>query len=179
MFKTLTSMAAFVGCATILSAQVVADAYKVTYFSNAHTIDAPDATVQVTNAGTNGAADICPYFFVFDQNQEMSECCECQLSANGLTTFSVDNALTANPLTGVTLKRGTIKIVALSCTAGQPSPGVRAWATHIQNNFAITEGVFPDAGLSAAELTRLENDCNAIEEVGSGHGFCYCPNNGA
>ncbi len=176
MFRTLTFVAAFAGCAAILSAQAIdPDSYKVTYFSNAHTADAPDATVQVTNAGTNGTEDICPYFFVFDQNQEMSECCACELSANSLTTFSVNANLTSNPLTGVVLNRGTIKILTFSCTTGQLNPGVRAWATHIQNNFAITESDFQDAGLSAKELTRLLNDCDAILEVGSGHGFCYCP----
>jgi hypothetical protein len=176
MFRTLTLVAALAGCAAILSAQAIdPDTFKVTYFSKANTAGAPDATVQVTNAGTNGQEDICPYFFVFDQNQEMSECCACEVSANGLATLSVNDNLTSNPLTGVTLHEGTIQIVTFSCTTGQTNPGVRAWATHIQNNGAITEDEFRDAGLSAKELTRLLNDCAAMVAVGSGHGFCYCP----
>jgi hypothetical protein len=176
MFKTLTLLAAFMGCSTILSAQAAnPDTFKVTYFSNANTAGAPDATVQVTNVGTDNAQNLCAFFFVFDRNQEISECCVCPVSANGLLTLSVNENLTSNPLTGKVLKEGTIQIVSFACT-GLIAPGVRAWSTHIQKgNFAVTETPFSDAGLSAGQFTSLSNKCNGIVLDGSGSGICYCP----
>jgi hypothetical protein len=73
VFKALTLMAAFAGCATILSAQAIdPDTFKVNYFSHAN-VQGPDGTVRITNAGTSGG-NLCADIYVFDPNQELSEC---------------------------------------------------------------------------------------------------------
>ena len=160
-----------------------ADTLKVDYFANANTAGAPDATVRLTNPGT-AAGNVCANVFVFDAAQELSECCSCFLSPDGLRTLSVNTDLTHNPLTGVTLTGGVIKVVSSTLTSGacpaypyalNPIPALRAWATHIQNvSFAETETASQDATLSAQEVQRLDAECHAIALDGSGAGQCTC-----
>ncbi len=159
-----------------------ADTLKVDYFANANTAGAPDATVRITDPNTNGG-NICASIFVFDANQEMSECCSCLQTPDGLQTFSVNANLTNNPLTGVILSGGLIKIVSTTTVGGicplptkfTPVAAVRAWATHIQNvSYTETETASQDATLSSAEVSRLETECSAINTDGSGSGICSC-----
>jgi hypothetical protein len=180
MFKTLTLVAAFAGCATILSAQAIdPDTFKVNYFNNGNST--PDETIQLTNVGTTAGGNICADIYVFDPNQELSETCSCFLSPDGLRTLSVNTDLLSNPLTGVPLTSGTIKIVSATdpttCakypTSPKPTAGLRAWGTHVYDS-AITETDFLDAGLSAAELSALGAQASAAKLVGSGRGVCSC-----
>jgi hypothetical protein len=159
-----------------------ADVFKVDYFSNANTAGAPDGTVRVTNPGT-AAGNVCASIFVFDPYQEMSECCSCLVTPDGLRTLSVNTDLTKNPLTGVVLSTGVIKIISTIPVAGlcplptvvNSTPAIRAWVTHIQNGtYAITETNASDATLSVNEVTTLQRDCTAIKLDGSGHGVCSC-----
>ena len=159
------------------------DTLKIDYFANANTAGAPDATVRLTNPGSAGGG-VCANIYVFDSFQEMSECCSCYISPDGLRTLSVNTDLTSNPLTGVTLNTGAVKIVSNVATSTFcPVPtksntifgGVRAWATHIQNsNFTVTETASQDATLSSAEVSRLNAECSAISLDGSGRGICSC-----
>src|SRR5579872_920554 len=107
------------------------DTLKVDYFANANTSGAPDATLRITNPGTaqnvGGSsgqvpANVCAYIAVFDPFQEMSECCGCLLTPDGLRTLSVNTDLTSNPLTGVTLQNGVIKIVSTLAFNGNSCP---------------------------------------------------------
>lgn len=159
-----------------------ADTLKVNYFSNANTSGAPDGTVRITNPGT-AAGNVCASIFVFDPDQELSECCSCLTTPDGLRTLSVNTNLTGNPLTGVILSTGVIKIVSTipvggSCplpTTVNSEPALRAWATHIQNgSYAETETASQDATLSAGEAARLAAQCYAIKLDGSGRGVCTC-----
>ncbi len=163
-----------------------ADVLKVDYFSNANTSGAPDGTVRIDNPGTSGGS-LCAAIFVFDVNEEMSECCSCYVSPDGLRTLSVDADLTSNPLTGTSLTGGVIKIVSTiagpdkSCPSPTssanlvPTPAVRAWATHIQNtSYTITETASQDATLSSTEEGNLASECRSIHNVGSGSGICSC-----
>ncbi len=168
------------------------DTLKVDYFANANTAGAPDGTVRLTNPGTiqsvsgtggYNSVNICAAIYVFDPNQELSECCSCFLSPDGLRTLSVNVDLTGNPLTGVVLGTGLIKVVSTPTyknycplpTSLYPTPAIRAWATHIQNsNFAITETASQDATLSSAEVSRLQAECYAIQLDGSKKGVCTC-----
>jgi hypothetical protein len=157
-----------------------ADTLKVDYFSNANTATAPDGTLRITNPGTEGnsAGNVWTAIYVFDPNQELSECCECFLSPDDLRTLSVNADLTSNPLTGNVLTNGLIKIVSTTgpnAAKLYPTPAIRAWTTHIQNStFAVTETASQDATLSATEVTRLQRECSAILVDGSGHGICTC-----
>ncbi len=159
-----------------------ADTLKVDYFANANTAGAPDATVRITNPNSGGG-NVCASIFVFDAAQEMTECCSCLETPDGLQTFSVNANLTNNPLTGVILSGGLIKIVSTTPVDGTcplpttftPVAAVRAWATHIQNSsYSITETASQDATLSTAEVGKLENECSAINIDGSGSGVCSC-----
>ena len=158
-----------------------ADTLKVDYFANANTPGAPDGTARLDNPGTAGG-NVCASIFVFDPNQELSECCSCLLTPDGLRTLSVDTDLTGNPFTGVILSTGVIKVVSTIPVAGacplptkvNSEPAVRAWETHIQTGNAITETASQDATLSTGEVTRLQAECYAVQLDGSGHGVCTC-----
>jgi hypothetical protein len=159
-----------------------ADTLKVDYFANANTAGAPDGTVRLDNPGT-AAGNVCASIFVFDPNQELSECCSCLLTPDGLRTLSVNTDITGNPLTGVVLSTGLIKFVSTIPVAGacplptkvNSEPALRAWVTHIQNgSFQETETGSVDATLSAGEVSRLAAQCFAIALDGSGKGICTC-----
>jgi hypothetical protein len=158
------------------------DTLKVDYFSNAHSSD-PDGTVRITNAGTSGG-NLCAAIFVYDALQELTECCSCAVTPNGLQTLSVDKNLLDNPLNGISPTTGSIRIVSTTPVGGvcplpvtgkiTPTAGLRAWATHIQSSSRITETASQDATLSSAELGLLEADCRAVALVGSKQGICTC-----
>src|ERR1700685_1032606 len=173
-------------CAGTAAAQTTppADTLKVDYFSNANTSGAPDGTLRLDNPGT-APGNVCANIFVFDASQELSECCSCFLSPDGLRTLSVNTDLTSNPLTGSssTLNGGVIKIVSTTLTVGacplptnlNPIPALRAWTTHIQNvTFSETETAAQDATLSTGEVSRLKAECTAVKLDGSGAGICSC-----
>ena len=122
--------------AGVASAQ---DVYKVNYFSN-NAGTAPDATVRIDNPGLT-YGNLCAMVYVFDADQQMTECCGCVETHNGLRTLSVRNNLTSNPLTGVRSSNGVIKIVSAAVNNSPcdptsnvtPKANLRAWVTHIQN----------------------------------------------
>jgi hypothetical protein len=169
--------------------------YAVTYYSN-NTPGLPDESVRVVNTGLigdplnpNGDADICVNFYVFDAGQELSECCSCLETADALLVASVQNDLTANPLTGVHNKAGVIKITATFPTSSGCSPTsygilptnevMAGFGSHLQ---AATLGVSPtetnliNRPLSWNELNSLQSSCDfAANVLGSGQGVCTCP----
>jgi hypothetical protein len=159
--------------------------YRVDYFANANTAGAQDATLRLDNDGAHAASNLCADIFIFDSDEEMSECCACLETPDGLRTLSVNADLTANPLTGEVLNTGVIKIVPVAPSAGTcPDPyyisaaagaEIQSWTTHIQNTtFAVTETASQVSVLSSVEETNLARQCGAIERVGSGRGICSC-----
>jgi hypothetical protein len=171
---------------------LAAGLFSVNYFANNGVSGAPDATVRVTNPGT-ADENICAMVYVFDNDQQLSECCGCLETPDGLRTFSVTKDLTSNPLTGVISKTGDVKLLAwpvndspcnptLITVDGAMAPAATnyldAWGTHIQNKvgtaYPITESAFSNASLSAGELVNLALDCYFIQRLGSGHGICSC-----
>jgi len=178
------------------------DVYKVNYFAN-NVSGAPDQTVRIDNPGTDSTANLCAMIYVFQNDQQMTECCGCEVTSNGLRTLSVTNDLTAHPLTGISAKplNGVIKIVSAAVNGGGlttpcdptgglvfpglsaenvvPTPSIRAWGSHNQNKvgtaYPVTETEFTDATLSLDELdTNLEETCVFTQHLGSGHGVCSC-----
>jgi len=160
------------------------DVFKVNYFSN-NAAPAPDATVRIDNPGLT-YGNLCAMIYVFDADQQLSECCGCIETHNGLRTLSVRSNLTSNPLTGVVSRNGVIKIVSAAVnnspcdpTAnGKPTANLRAWVTHIQNPvgtaYPITETESSDSKLGATELANLQAQCSFINILGSGQGICSC-----
>jgi len=168
--------------AGVASAQ---DVYKVNYFANNGVGAAPDATVRIDNPGLT-YGNLCAMVYVFDADQQLTECCGCVETHNGLRTLSVRRNLTSNPLTGVLSTNGVIKIVSAAVNNSpcdptsnvSPKANLRAWGTHIQNAvgtaWPITETEFSDSTLGATELANLQAQCAFVNILGSGHGICSC-----
>jgi hypothetical protein len=176
--------------------------YFVTYYSNANTAGAPDATVRVINDGTQATQDIegnlngtlWAGIYIFDDSQEMRSCCACSITSDGLLSESVNRELTSDEFTGRgEMTRGVIKILSSSSsdpTNPVPAPGLRAWGTHIQGAAVATDGKikqaavtgpwyvtetkFADGNLSKTELLNLGQTCSFGLTIGSGYGLCAC-----
>jgi hypothetical protein len=161
--------------------------YFTTYFSNANTPGAPDATLYLVNDGDSSTSQsegqpnglMGAVILVFDDSQELQECCGCLISADGLLTESVNYELTANTLTGRPVTRGVIKVIGYSFPAGIViAPGLRGSMTHIQagqnGNYYTTEAPLADSNLSSPELNALEQLCDFTFTLGSGQGLCSC-----
>ncbi len=139
--------------------------YFVTYYSYANTSGAPDQTVRIINDGDTGG-NLWAAFYVFDDSEELQECCACQITPDGLLSESVNKNLTSNPLTGRFPTRGVIKVISSASgddTNTKPTPGLRAWATHTQDcpkpTYYVTETPFADGNLTASEQTLLQQLC--------------------
>ena len=156
----------------------------VSYFDATSGID---STIRVTNPGTTGQ-DLCAMVYVFDQDQQMSECCGCLVSQDGLLTLSLKKDLLSNPLTGVASTSGTLMLVSgqqLSsggCNASTVTPAgtVVAWVTHLpqSKSGALTsaEVPFSTSPLSTTLSSSLQAQCSFIQQLGSGQGLCGCGN---
>lgn len=177
------------------SAQNGQDWYKLSYFSNNGVSGAPDATVRIDNPGSSveaiGAESsdvyLCAMIYVFDNDQQLTECCGCLITPDGLRTLSVSKDLTSNPLTGVVSNNGVIEMVSTlpnnepcdPTTNWEPVVALRAWASHVQNKvgsaYPITETPFSGATLSEGEAhDNLIDQCFFAQRLGSGHGVCSC-----
>jgi len=143
--------------------------YFTTYFSNANTANAPDATIRAINDGDTGA-NLYASIYVFDDSEELTQCCSCFITPDGLLSESVNRNLTANPLTGIKPTRGVIKIISSSTEAdvttnfapNTPVSGIRAWATHVQkltSGYAVSETTLADSNLVPSEQLLLEQLC--------------------
>jgi hypothetical protein len=161
--------------------------YIVNYFTNANTDGAPDGTMQLSNDGAFGHASICAAIYVLYPDEEMTECCDCKITPDGLNTFSINVNLTSNPLVGIPATAGMIKVVATATTSGTCptyptsvtlASGIMGWGTHVlglsTGGYAITETPAQAATISTTELASLEAGCSAIRGVGSHHGLCSC-----
>src|ERR1035437_2498166 len=137
--------------------------YFVTYFSN-NVAGAPDETVRLINDGDTGG-NLWAAFYVFDDRQELQECCACVITPDGLLSESVQKNLTANPITSRVPKVGVIKVISSASndpTATKPTAGLRGWATHMQHPgaaYSDTETRLADSNLSAGEQALLQNLC--------------------
>jgi hypothetical protein len=161
------------------------DVFRINYFSNANVAGAPDATVRIDNPGLT-YGNLCAMVYVFDADQQLTECCGCIETHNGLRTLSVNGNLTSNPLIGIRSNAGVIKVVSAAVNNSPcdptsnvaPTPNLRVWATHIQNKvgtaYPITETESSDSTLGATELANLQAQCAFIGILGSGHGVCSC-----
>ncbi len=195
---TLVTLSLLTAGLGVASAQ---DVFRINYFSNANTSGAPDATVRIDNPGVTGGS-LCAMIYVFDYDQQLAECCGCEESHNNLHLLSVNANLTSNPLTGVTLQNGVIKVVSAAVNNSPcdptsnvtPTPNLRVWVTHIQNPigtdppakagakpkvfaptaYPTTETESSDATLGATELSNIQAECSFIAILGSGHGICSC-----
>ncbi len=67
----------------------------------------------VSNQQCGSETDLCAFFYVFDDDQEMGECCGCGITPNELYTASVKNDLTADWGLGVNdAQSGVVQIIS-------------------------------------------------------------------
>ncbi len=167
--------------------------YYVTYYSNAiHSDGVRDQVVRLINDGDT-AADLWASFYVFDDSQEMQECCSCQVTPDGLTSESVETNIIPHTLTGQVKSRGVIKIISSSIAAAgptnftnAPTPGLRVWSTHTQRDtptsgaYYTSETQAAPANLASSEEKVLETLCYYVYVLGGdGPGICSCTPEGA
>ena len=148
-----------------------------------------DGSLYITNpgltAGDPSAGNLCAMIYVFDQHQELEECCGCSVSDSGLRTLSLTNDLTANPLTGVPPAAGEIMMIPSDigpnpqCDPGSLAPtGVLdAWQTNVQSVPAsptLTEATMDSVPLTQGNEAFLAGLCGYLETLGSGSGTCSC-----
>jgi hypothetical protein len=176
--------------------------YFTTYYSSANTANAPDATLRIINDGGaqlefgpiqqgpqqpgGPSAALWASIYVFDDSEELTECCSCLVTPDGLLSESVNKNLTANPIRGILNTRGVIKVISSANEAdvntgfasNSPVAGMRVWATHIEGTkvtlspgkpvipvvsgpFFVTETLAADSNLVffGPEQTLLENLC--------------------
>jgi hypothetical protein len=162
--------------------------FALSYFSNAHTTNAPDGTLRLVNDGTlsdaSPAGDLCASIYVFDSSEELNECCSCRITPNGILSLSVNTNLTSNTLTGRLPTRGVVKVVSSKLSGGScdarvvaPQTGIRGWITHVQKGtttYSLTEEELLDSTYGSSESADLAEDCTVLIELGSGAGVCSC-----
>jgi len=164
--------------------------FSVAYFDSSIVpvaTPAPDQSIRIVNSGVQSTAsvlgDLCANIYVFDNTQELKECCSFPVTANGYLRFSVNTNLTGNPGNGVPFNVGSVDVVpsVLSATTlcdptkVSPVPSLDVWSTHVANNgagFRLVETLAPSAPLSAPELTELQSVCAFIVGNQSGKGIC-------
>jgi hypothetical protein len=160
--------------------------YFTTYFSNANVSGAPDAVIRVINDGDTGG-NLWASYYVFDNSQELQECCSCFVSPDGINSEDLNKNLLSNSLTRFVNVNGVVKVISSSvgdATANKPTAGLHGFATHIQRAqpstpsgtgaFFVTEAPLSDANLVSGEETMLELLCKFAIILGSGRGSCSC-----
>ena len=167
------------GSTTIVVQPIVA----TSYFNTGP--DGLDSTIRMTNPGGD-EQKLCAMVYVFDQDQQMAECCGCGISQNGLRTLSLNRDLIGNPLTGARPVTGSVMLTTAdsvsnpSCNPASITPAGmgRAWATHLQSTTpsagAFTEEPLSQSPLPATLASALQTQCSFIQQLGGGRGICSC-----
>jgi hypothetical protein len=184
---------------TLLAASALAQnvgdksVYFTTFYANANIAGVPDGTVRIINDGDTGAT-LWASFYVFDDSQELQECCSCSISPDGILSESVNLQLLGNPLTGTVNHVGVIKVISSTTgnpTANTPAPGLHGSATwdiaqnatdtvkngvtsNAVNAYLLLEHPLSDANLIPSEQSTLQTLCSYALDLGSGHGECAC-----
>jgi hypothetical protein len=163
--------------------------YDVGYYANANATGSPSAHLRLTNDGADDGYNLCANIYVFDNTEEMKECCSCQITANGYLDLSVPGNLLSNILDhGTKPTRGIIKEVSsyvpssgyCNPTYYTPYEGIKGWLTHVQKGatagtFSLTETTLTDSYLNSEELDfNLEETCSFVLSLGTGTGACSC-----
>ncbi len=168
----------------VASAQTFSDVFSTNYFANATTGGSPDATLRFTEDGSIAQTE-CAMIYVYAADQQLTTCCGCPVTANGLVHESVKVDLLSNFLSRQEPNEGTIQIVSglpvggvCDPTSVEIAPEIESWATHVQNKigtaFPITESKGDEELLDPPQLALYEDDCASAIRLGSGFGVCHC-----
>jgi hypothetical protein len=160
--------------------------FFTTYYSN-NVAAAPDSTMRIINDGDAGppavGGTLYANIFVFDDSEELTQCCSCVVTPDGLLSESTKLNLTANPLRSIVNTRGVIKVVSSATpyvsptfATETPEAGLRVWMTHIQASsvtlspglpvvpvehapYFVTETLAADSNLGPGEQASIESLC--------------------
>jgi len=144
-----------------------------------------DSTFRITNPGGD-EQKLCAMVYVFDQSQQMVECCGCRILRDGLRTLSLNKDLIGNPLTGTPPITGSVMLATAdytsnpSCNPSSITPAGMGigWATHLQatasNANAFTEEPLSQSPLTTTLSSSLQAQCGFIQQLGNGQGSCSC-----
>jgi hypothetical protein len=165
--------------------------YDLGYFTN-NIKTAPTGQLRLTNDGDASGANLCANIYVFNNAEEMQECCSCQITANGYLDIA-EKELTSNILdAGIIPTRGLIKEVSSTVpssgicnpSAYTPQDGIKGWLTNTQKlptlgAYSFTETALIDSSLSSTELSfNLQETCSFVLSLGTGTGVCNCEDAG-
>jgi len=181
--RTLTVLCVALAAVLLGTVSVAQSTFHVGYYVNAQTPGVPDATLRINNPGST-YENLCAMIYVFTADQQMAECCGCLESPDNLNTLSVNNDLTANPLTSTIPTAGVIKIVSAAVNGAPCDPTKNVWPNPTEDPVWLThwvddlnilgEDLVVKAVLSVPELVNLQSQCSFINILGSGHGICTC-----
>ncbi len=152
----------------------------------------------VSNQQCGSETDLCAMIYVFDDDQEMGECCGCPITPNELETFSVKYELTSN--WGLAINdadSGIVQIVSgMKNNAGSCNPahgcnggcdptiadvpstsliGSISRGQEISGTLGITEVPLQNDGpAETVESAYLPNQCASLIGNDTGAGVCTC-----
>ncbi len=152
----------------------------------------------VSNQQCGSETDLCAMIYVFDDDQEMGECCGCPITPNQLETFSVKYELTSN--WGLAINdadSGIVQIVSgMQNNAGSCNPahgcnggcdptkpdipstsliGSISRGQEISGTLGITEVPLQNDGpAGTVESAYLPNQCASLIGNDTGAGVCTC-----
>jgi hypothetical protein len=174
---------AFTLLASSAFGQVITFGYSYGYYTNAGVSGVPDSQLSIVNPGSTGGTspggDLCANIYVLDTQNDIRECCSCKVTPNGITTFSLNTNLTANPFKMITLPvngvnvsvpTGVIEVVSSVATKSgstsvcggaqldySPNGQLAGWITHVHQPetgaFSLSEAPLLPGTLSAGTLT--------------------------
>jgi len=192
MLLSLLAVALMLGLGTA-SAQDDFD-YHEGYFANANAPGAPSAQLRLTNDGAYEAANLCANIYVFDNAEEMVECCSCEITSNGYLDLSVNTNLLGNILDhGTVPTRGFIQeTTSFVPGTGICSPayvesffGIRGWLTHVQKGatsgtYSLTETPLAETKYSSEQEVAVDlvETCTFLQSLGTSTGVCSCADAG-
>ena len=129
---------------------------------------------------------LCANVYIFDDSEELQECCSEFISPNGFCETELEDSLITNPANGVSLfgREGVIELVAspfpftFICDAGSAYTAfgtIAAWATSAEDSgagVATTQEEFTEVPVDDANIAFMQTLCFFIEFNGSGIGQC-------
>jgi len=114
--------------------------------------------VNPTHNDTKQLGTLCAMIYVFDDTEQLQECCGCPITPDGLRTLSVVNNLSSNfGVNHANLEAGVIKVVSstlnFSCPTNNPNcgPNLDTKAINLETNGG--QGCDPTGGFGTPELT--------------------------
>lgn len=172
------------------------------------TINIANPGYQVTALNTNGFptnGTLCAMIYVFNDDEQLLECCGCMLTPDGHRQLSLTNDLLANPINWNNVTNdGVIEIVSAPPNGTQyypyppftvpvcdptgdsygtdpvvPTSELDAWATHrqvLKSSYPETEEMFTFVSVDATFASGAERQCSTVLGESWKEGLCKCGN---